>query len=354
MGWLNGKDLARASVLAPAPAVETANQAALVVPNNRDGNTTELARFMPVMDIEQAVARRDVLVQAMKSLMKEGVDYGTIPGSTKPALLQPGADKLGNLFGLTLQYEFLEKEEDWKGERYGEPFFYYQVRARVYRGDFLLGEGVGSCSSWESKYRWRKAERTCPNCGKANIRKTREGGWYCWRKTEGCGTVFNDGDVAIEGQETGRKLNPDIFDAVNTILKMAYKRCKISGTINATSASEFFTQDVEDFAVSDHIDTGGHPVNTRAAAQHVAEQKIAAGNPHSGNIPFRSTREMADAFKAVREKVGEIAWLGELERYGWRSFQDMRNALDAKAPNVREKIAECYWHLDAIARKEVA
>jgi hypothetical protein len=115
---------------------------------------------MPVMDIEQAVARRDVLVQAMKSLMKEGVDYGTIPGSTKPALLQPGADKLGNLFGLTLQYEFLEKEEDWKGERYGEPFFYYQVRARVYRGDFLLGEGVGSCSSWESKYRWRKAERT--------------------------------------------------------------------------------------------------------------------------------------------------------------------------------------------------
>src|ERR1019366_6680838 len=116
--------------------------------------------------IEQAVARRDVLVQAMKSLMKEGVDYGTIPGSTKPALLQPGADKLGNLFGLTLQYEFLEKEEDWKGERYGEPFFYYQVRARVYRGDFLLGEGVGSCSSWESKYRRRKAERTCPNCGK--------------------------------------------------------------------------------------------------------------------------------------------------------------------------------------------
>lgn len=106
--------------------------------------------------------------------------------------------------------------------------------------------------------------------------------------------------------------------------------------------------------VTDHIDTGGHPVNTRAAAQHVAEQKIATGSPHSGNIPFRSTREMADAFKAVREKVGEIAWLGELERYGWRSFQDMRNALDAKAPNVRERIAECYWHLDAIARKEVA
>jgi hypothetical protein len=92
-------------------------------------------------------------------------------------------------------------------------------------------------------------ERTCPTCGKANIRKSRDGGWYCWRRTEGCGSVFNEGDQAIEGQEVGRKQNPDVADVVNTVLKMAYKRTKISGTINATSASEFFTQDLEDFTV---------------------------------------------------------------------------------------------------------
>jgi ribosomal protein L37AE/L43A len=316
MGWLNGKDHARASVLAPAPAVEAANHsAALVVPDNRNGITTELARFMPVMDIEQAIARRDLIVRAMKSLMKEGVDYGKIPGTDKPALLQPGADKLCNLFGLTLQYDFWEKEEDWSGERHGgEPFFYYQVRARVYRGDFLLGEGVGSCSSWETKYRWRKAERTCPMCGKANIRKSREGGWYCWRKTEGCGTVFQDGDQAIEGQETGRKLNPDIFDAVNTIL---------------------------------------HARNTQAAASYVAEQKIATGNPHS-KAPWKNMGELAKSFQQMREKVGEVAWREELERYSWRSFQDLRNAIDNRAPNAKEKATECYWHLYAIARKEVA
>ena len=355
MGWLNGKDHARASVLAPAPAVEAANHtAALVVPDNGNGITTELARFMPVMDIEQAIARRDLIVRAMKSLMKEGVDYGKIPGTDKPALLQPGADKLCNLFGLTLQYDFWEKEEDWRGERHGgEPFFYYQVRARVYRGDFLLGEGVGSCSSWETKYRWRKAERTCPMCGKANIRKSREGGWYCWRKTEGCGTVFQDGDLTIEGQETGRKRNPDIFDAVNTILKMAYKRCKISGTINATSAAEFFTQDVEDFTVTDDIDTGGHARNTQAAASYVAERKIATGNPHS-KAPWKNMGELAKAFQAIREAVGETAWREELERYSWHSFQDLRNAIDNRTPNAKEKATECYWHLEAIARKEVA
>jgi hypothetical protein len=45
-----------------------------------------------------------------------------------------------------------------------------------------------------------------------------------------------------------------------------------------------------------------------------------------------------------------------LQRNGfhWRSFQDLRNAIDNKSPNAQEKATECYWHLDAIARKEVA
>lgn len=358
MGWLNGKSsalnapengIARAGAETPAPAVERAT--ALEVPNTKNDITTELARFMPVMDIEQAIQRRDVIVLAMQRLMKEGIDYGKLPGTERPTLLQPGADKLCNLFGLVIHYEFLEKTEDWNGERHGgEPFFYYQVAAKVYRGEFLIGEGVGSCSSRESKYRWRKMERTCPMCGKANIRKSRDGGWYCWRRTEGCGSVFNEGDQAIEGQEVGRKQNPDVADVVNTVLKMAYKRTKISGTINATSASEFFTQDVEDFTVTDEIDIGGNPPNTRAAAHYVAEQKIASGNPQSRNIPWKNMRELAECFRAIREKVGEVAWREELERHGWRDFQAIRNALDAKTPNVREKVAECYWHLDA--RKE--
>jgi hypothetical protein len=348
--YVNGK--AKADVTAPALAVEPSRQ--LQVADNNQGSS-ELARFMPVMDIAQAVARRDLIVQAMKQLMVDGVDYGKIPNcGDKPALLQPGADKLCNLFGLTLKYDFLEKTEDWSGAQHGgEPFFYYQIRTQVFRGDFLIAEGVGACHSWESKYRWRKAERTCPQCGKANIRKSREGGWYCWKKTDGCGSVFNDGDPAIEGQETGRKPNPDVFDSVNTILKMAYKRCKIHGTINGTSASEFFTQDIEDFSVSDDIDTGGFRPGTSQAAQYVAQQKIATGNVHS-KAPWKTMREMAECFKQMRTKVGEVIWLGELERYGWHSFQDLRNSIDNRTPNAKEKATECYWHLEAIARKEVA
>ena len=354
LGSINGKTNGRAAVQPAAMAQETASPiTAGTVPATNYGSSTEVSRFMPVMDIEQAVARRNVIVQAMKQLMVDGVDYGKIPGcGDKPALLLPGAQKLCNLFGLTIKYDFLEKTEDWSGEQHGgEPFFYYQIRAEVYRGEFLIAEGVGACHSWEAKYRWRKMERICPNCGKANIRKSKEGGWYCWKKTEGCGSVFNDGDPAIEGQETGRKPNPDVCDSVNTILKMAYKRTLIHGTINGTSCSEFFTQDVEDFTVTDDpIDIGGHPMNTRAAAQHVAEQKISGNAPLNRPFPWKSMRETAEAFKAIREKVGEVLWLGELERYGWHSFQEMRNALDAKGPNIREKVAACYWGLDAITK----
>jgi hypothetical protein len=357
MGWLNGKDHSAQGTVSPVPPAAEPEKALVVPYQQGNVTTTELTRFMPVMDIQQAVQRRDAIVKAMQLLMKEGVDYGKIDdkAGSRPALLQPGADKLCNLFGLVVRYRFLEKVEDWDGKEHGaEPFFYYQIATEVYRGEFLMGEGVGSCCSRESKYRYRKAERACPQCGRENIRKSRDTGWYCWAKTGGCGATFSDGDPSIEGQQAGRKLNPDICDSVNTILKIAYKRAKVSGTINATSAAEFFTQDVEDFSVSDdHIDTGGHPPNTRAAALHVAEQKLATGNV-STKAPWKNMKELAQAFEAIREAAGEVAYRSELERYGWRSFQEMRNAIDNKAPNAKEKAVEAYWHLDAVAHKGVA
>jgi hypothetical protein len=105
--------------------------------------------------------------------------------------------------------------------------------------------------------------------------------------------------------------------------------------------------------IEPQVDTGGHPLNTRAAAQYVAEQKIATGNLNAAlKAPWKNMGELARAFQAMREKVGEVAWREELERYGWRSFQDLRNAIDNRSPQAKEKATECYWHLNAL--KEVA
>ncbi len=72
-------------------------------------------------------------------------------------------------------------------------------------------------------------------------------------------------------------------DQINTIQKMAQKRAFIAATLIGCNASEYYTQDLEDLdTINGHeaapsaapIDTGGHPVGTQAAADHVARRKI--------------------------------------------------------------------------------
>ena len=230
------------------------DSALVVSPQPSVALSDEANRFLPVMSLEVAGQRRKFIVDAVAQMLRPGIDFGVIPGTKSPTLLNPGAEKLNNLFGLVPTFEILEQDLDWTGQRHnGEMFIFYATKCRLMRGPHCMGEGDGSASSWESKYRYRKAERTCPACGKENIRKSKPkpdgtgGGWYCWQKTGGCGATFAEGDRSIESQQSGNKPNPDIADVANTILKMANKRAKIAATLNALSAHEFFTQDVEDY-----------------------------------------------------------------------------------------------------------
>ena len=69
--------------------------------------------------------------------------------------------------------------------------------------------------------------------------------------------------------------NPDVADVVNTIQKMAQKRALVAATLIATSASEFFTQDVEDAdSCGRNVDTGSHPPGTREAQEYVRDRKL--------------------------------------------------------------------------------
>jgi hypothetical protein len=213
--------------------------------------SVERSRFMPALTIESAVERYQQVTEFVSRVLREDVDYGVIPGTEKRTLLKPGAEKLTTFFGLSTRFRLLERIEDWTGDEHGgEPFFYYLYRCQLLRGDLLIAEADASCNSRETKYRWREAQRTCPACGQAAIIKGRAeygGGWVCFRKRGGCGAKYADGDESIEGQQTGRVFNPDICDQVNTIQKMAQKRSLVGAVLIAVNASEFFTQDVEDF-----------------------------------------------------------------------------------------------------------
>lgn len=187
--------------------------------------------------------------QLMQTAMTPGEDYGVIverqprPGEKKPkpSLYKPGAQKLCTLFRLSPEY-LVQVEKDGEHREY-----LVTCNLRHIPTGQIVGSGVGTCTTRESKYAWRQADRVCPRCRAETIKKSKDHGWYCWAKIGGCGAQFPyDDDPAIVGQEVGRKPNPDLPDMYNTCLKMAEKRALVEATLTATAASTIFTQDVED------------------------------------------------------------------------------------------------------------
>lgn len=165
--------------------------------------------------------------EIVKKLTTKGVDYGVIPGTQKPTLLKPGAEKITKLMSLADTYIILRTEED-----YDKPFFAYTVKCQLtsLKTNHLISEGMGQCNSKESKYRWRWVfdNELPPDVDKDTLKK--QTGMSRWKKPY---TRY-------------RVENEDVFSQVNTILKMAKKRALVDAALSAGRLSEIFTQDVED------------------------------------------------------------------------------------------------------------
>lgn len=143
--------------------------------------------------VQAMKVQREQLKSFVKSQMIEGVDFGLIPGTQKPSLYKPGAEKLCNIFQL--------------GSRIvGEPIvvmdrdpanafamFTYTVEVFHIPSGKAIAQCQGSANSNEKKY-----------------------------------------------------MRKPIGDLLNTLQKMAQKRAHVGAVISATGASDFFTQDLED------------------------------------------------------------------------------------------------------------
>lgn len=199
------------------------------------------------MGLTEVKAQIKLLQEIMRGVMEEGPDkhYGTVPGCGKrKVLFKAGAEKLCLTFRLSPKYE-IESQDLGGGHRnfYVKCFLY-----SITTGAFI-GEGVGSCSTMEGKYRFRKAEQVCPVCGVAAIRKGSQqygGGWYCDKNKDGCGAKFKEDDPDMDNLDMGRVEHDNPPDYWNTCLKMGKKRAYVDATISATGASDIFTQDLED------------------------------------------------------------------------------------------------------------
>lgn len=283
----------------------------------------------PAASIAQLRERYKVFNQFVKDILHAGVDYQTIPGTDKPSLVKPGAEKLATLFGLSARFTAVEKVEDWTGIDHGnEPFFYYVYRCELYRGELFVASCDGSCNSREKKYRYRNADRVCPTCGKPTIFKSKQKPeWYCWTKKGGCGATFTANDKRITDQGTGQVPNPDIADQVNTLQKMAQKRAFVGAVLIATNASEYFTQDVEEMpgfveAVYEEIPAVKATATTKPtievltangeAAQDSLDDEVRAGS--NGDRPTAKTNgngHNSTAYTGTLAKLGKHQYPAE-------------------------------------------
>jgi len=204
------------------------------------------------MSIEQVKDNVRLIQEIMRSVMQEGTHFGTIPGCQKPSLFKPGAEKLSVTFRLAPYYTITQTDLPREHREYN----IVCTLKHIVSGD-TFAQGVGSCSTMESKYRYREGKQKCPQCQSEAIIKGKAeygGGWLCYAKKGGCGAKFKDGDPAIEWQQAGRIECEDPADQYNTVLKMAKKRAHVDATLTATAASDIFTQDVEDFADNGHAE----------------------------------------------------------------------------------------------------
>lgn len=314
---------------------------------------------MPAMSIEQALTRRNRFVEFVRDILTEGIDFGKVPGTEKPTLLKPGAEKLTTFFGLRPKFSIVKETEQW-GDNGQEPFFYYWYRCHLYRNDMLIAEGDGSCNSRESKYRWRWVQPDDLPVGVDTALLKKRGGTvsefdFAVDKAETTGkygkpleywqafkdAITNSTARKIQKQTRSGKFydaweidslvyrvpNEDVFSQVNTLQKMAQKRALVGATLLAVNASEFFTQDMEDLDIID-VDITSTPasVDIKRQPKHQAtRQQQTNGGPK------------ANGSKRPLEPAVVKAFLHQKARSGGNG-----PATEKQIPFLARKFAECF------------
>ncbi len=176
-----------------------------------------------------------------RQVMQKGTDYDTLPGSSKPILLKPGAELLVHSFNLVADTKIVNSIEKLDQQM---PYFQYDAECRLYNseGEFV-GNGVGSCNTAEPQYTyiWVPLEELPENVKNPEDLQTRD-----------------------EGGQKHYKMpltRDQAFGLVNTVMKKAAKRAYVDAVLRVTKGSRIFTQDVRDSVDTDDGDDDGKEQN---------------------------------------------------------------------------------------------
>lgn len=198
-----------------------------------------LATFDGRAAAQQVLQHAMVVQEVMAAVMKPEIHFGKIPGTDKPSLFQPGADKLLMAFRIAPEFDI----EDLSTA----DCVRYRVTCRgVHQvSGVALGSCVGEASSNEEKYKWRRAVND----------------------KEFEATPITHRRVKFGKSYETKQVRTEPADVANTVLKMAEKRAKIGMVLNVTGASDMFGQDLEDLdaALRDSLVGRESPAETAPA-----------------------------------------------------------------------------------------
>lgn len=263
---------------------------------------------LQMIPISEAQNWYNQFVTFSKSILKMDLDYGVIPGTPKPSLYKPGAEKLRLVYGLGAELECIEKSID-----IDRPYIDYTYRCTIKsKQGQILSQCEGSCNSMEPKfgYIWKPIEKIPFGIDVSElpskltrkriteydfaIRKGETSGpygksqahWNKWR------SAIQEGNAKKHFvQRSGREMeewemeetmilyriaNPNVVSMKNTIMKMAQKRAFVGAILLSTGASEFYTQDIEDMEINGQVFSNEKPVpeeTGQADAQEIATKK---------------------------------------------------------------------------------
>lgn len=240
---------------------------------HQQNNSLSIFDDIDIDFLARTMQRVNTLQAYFQKALKQDFDYGIIPGTNKPTLLKPGAEKILGTLGITSEYEIVEKIQD-----YDRGVFAFTVKCVLSKNGYKITEGFGHCNTKEGKYRWR---------------------WVTEKKLPE-GTIT---DGLIKRKKTGKfgdyieyqLENDDPYTLTNTCLKMAKKRAQIDATLTVASLSEIFTQDIEDMDLEGNIGSGYNPENAEPA------NMICTFGKHKGQT----------LGQILQEDKGYIEWLAK-------------------------------------------
>lgn len=245
------------------------------------------------------------LFQAVvQELLQPELDFGVIPGTKKPTLLKPGAEKIAKLLNCYDDYEEIDSVEQWEDK---SPFFQYKFKCtfRDIATGLKISSGVGSCNSKESRFRYR---------------------WIpVWDLTEAQKAIQDEVPSKQMGKSGKQKYwfyrfeNDDIFSQVNTIMKQASKRSLIAAALSAGRLSNIFSQDLEDTPIAKEPEEQATEPITKEQTYTIStlENKL---TDKYGLMPEVMQAQFRTEFGASKE----IKDLTHLEAVNWISMLESR------------------------------